>query len=193
MSEHRTREELDAFVADVEAAPADLGTLELVVRRPAVGEREVLEVGELDPAVGLVGDTWKDRGSTRTEDGSPHPDMQLNVMSARVVSFLARDPERRALAGDQLYLDLDLSHANLPAGTRLAIGSVVIEVTDQAHTGCAKFTQRFGLDALRWVNGDDGKRLRLRGLNARVVVPGTVRRGDQVTKVPSLDGAITSP
>jgi MOSC domain-containing protein YiiM len=143
--------------------------------------------------VGLVGDTWKDRGSTRTEDGSPHPDMQLNVMSARVVSFLARDPERRALAGDQLYLDLDLSHANLPAGTRLAIGSAVIEVTDQPHTGCAKFTQRFGLDALRWVNGDDGKRLRLRGLNARVVVPGTVRRGDQVTKVPSLDGAITSP
>jgi MOSC domain-containing protein YiiM len=183
MSEHRTREELDAFVPEVEAAPADGGTLELIVRRPAVDEREVLEVGELDPALGLVGDTWTARSSTRTPDGGPHPDMQLNVMSARVVGFLAQDPERRALAGDQLYLDLDLSHENLPAGTRLAIGSAVIEVTEQPHTGCAKFTQRFGLDAMRWVNSEDGKRLRLRGLNAKVVVPGTVRQGDRVTKL----------
>jgi MOSC domain-containing protein YiiM len=187
MSEHRTREELDAFLAEVEAAPAEVGTLELLVRRPAVGEREVLEEGELDLAVGLVGDTWKDRPSTRTDDGTPHPDMQLNVMSARVVAFLAQDPERRALAGDQLYLDLDLSHENLPAGTRLTIGSAVVEVTDQPHTGCAKFTERFGLEALRWVNSDDGKRLRLRGLNAKVVVPGLVRRGDRVAKV-TADG-----
>jgi MOSC domain-containing protein YiiM len=131
-----------------------------------------------------VGDTWKDRPSTRTDDGTPHPDMQLNAMSARVVAFLAEDPERRALAGDQLYRDLDLSHENLPAGTRLTIGSAVVEVTDQPHTGCAKFTERFGLEALRWVNSDDGKRLRLRGLNAKVVVPGTVRPGDRVEKVP---------
>jgi MOSC domain-containing protein YiiM len=185
MGDHRTREELDAFVAEVEASPTDAGTLELIVRRPAVGEREVLEEGELDLAVGLVGDTWKDRSSTRTPDGGPHPDMQLNVMSARVVAFLAQDPERRALAGDQLYLDLDLSHDNLPAGTRLALGTAVIEVTEQPHTGCAKFTQRFGLEAMRWVNSDDGKRLRLRGLNAKVVVPGTVRRGDRVAKLPA--------
>lgn len=185
MAEHRSAEDLDVFVAEVEAAPTDLGTLELIVRRPGVGEREVLEVGELDLAVGLVGDTWTDRPSTRTADGGPHPDMQLNVMSARVVSFLAGEPDRRALAGDQLYVDLDLSHENLPAGTRLAVGSAVIEVTDQPHTGCAKFTQRFGLDALRWVNSDAGKRLRLRGLNARVVVAGSIRQGDVIRKVPA--------
>jgi MOSC domain-containing protein YiiM len=185
MGEHRTREEMDAFLPEVEAAPADGGVVELIVRRPAADEREVLEVGELDVAVGLVGDTWKDRPSGRTSDGGPHPDMQLNVMSARVVAFLAQDPERRALAGDQLYLDLDLSHENLPAGTRLALGTAVIEVTDQPHTGCAKFTQRFGLEAMRWVNSDDGKRLRLRGLNAKVVVPGTVRLGDRVVKLPA--------
>jgi len=190
MSEHRTREEMDAFVADVEAAPADGGTLELIVRRPAIGEREVLEVGELDLAVGLVGDTWNQRSSSRTEDGGPHPEMQLNVMSARVVAFLAREADRRQLAGDQLYLDLDLSHHNLPAGTRLAIGSAVIEITPQPHTGCAKFTQRFGLEAMQWVNSADGKRLRLRGLNAKVVVPGTVRAGDRVTKVPVPEPAV---
>jgi MOSC domain-containing protein YiiM len=143
----------------------------------------VLEVGVLDPAEGLVGDTWNVRGSGRTADGSSHPDMQLNVMNARVVALLAQDLERRALAGDQLYLDLDLSVSNLPPGTRLALGEAVIEVTDQPHTGCAKFSSRFGVDALRFVNSPEGKELRLRGLNARVVVPGAVRQGDTVTKL----------
>ena len=178
---HATPEQLDAALAHVRAAPRDLGTVELIVRRPATDEREVLDVGELDPEVGLVGDTWIARGSRRTGDGSAHPDMQLNVMNARAVAALAPDRERWALAGDQLYLDLDISHDNLPAGTRLALGDAVIEVTDQPHTGCAKFSHRFGPDAVRWVNSPDGKQLRLRGLNARVVVPGTVRRGDTIT------------
>ena len=131
---------------------------------------------------GVVGDTWNIRGSKRTEDGSSHPDMQLNVMNSRVVALIAQDPDRWALAGDQLYVDLDLSEDNLPPGTRLVLGTATIEVTDQPHTGCAKFTRRFGLDAFHWVNTDAGSKLRLRGLNARVVVPGVVRRGDTVTK-----------
>ncbi len=179
----RTTAELEAALEELAAAPRDRGTVELVVRRPAVGEREVLSTGELDPAVGLVGDTWTDRPSARTPDRSPHPDMQLNVMGARIVAFLSGDPDRRALAGDQLYVDLDLSVANLPAGTRLALGAAVIEVTDQPHRGCAKFRDRFGEDALRFVNSRAGKELRLRGLNARVVVAGTVRPGDHVTKI----------
>ena len=178
----RTGEELEAFLETLRAAPADEGTLELVVRRPAFGEREVLEVGELSLEDGLVGDTWRVRGSKRTPDGSPHPDMQLNVMSARMVAFLAGDPDRRALAGDQLFIDMDLSHDNLPAGTRLAIGDAVIEVTDQPHRGCDKFMARFGEPAIRFVNSRVGRELRLRGLNARVVVPGTIRPGDTVTK-----------
>lgn len=182
---HRTPEELVAFLPRLLAAPRDLGTLELVVRRPAVGRREVLAEGELDLTVGLVGDTWFQRGSNRTPDGGPHPDMQLNVMSARMVAFLAVDPARRPLAGDQLYLDLDLSHENLPAGTHLVIGDpagrgAVIEVTPAPHTGCAKFVERFGAEAMGFVNGAAGRPLRLRGLNARVVVPGRVRTGDPV-------------
>jgi hypothetical protein len=180
----RTTDELDAGVDTIAAAPTDAGTVRLVVRRPAIDEREILDVGRLDPTVGLTGDTWAIRGSRRTEDGSAHPDMQLNVMSARVIELLAGpDHERWALAGDQLYLDLDLSEGNLPAGTRLSLGSAEIEVTDQPHTGCAKFSARFGADAMRWVNTPDGRAERRRGLNARVVVAGEVRPGDEVRVV----------
>lgn len=180
---HRTRAELEAAVDHLRAAPADDGTLELVVRRPALLQREVLEVGVLSSTEGLVGDTWSQRPSKRTPDGTPHPDMQLNVMGIRVARLVAVTPDRIPLAGDQLYVDLDLSVDTLPAGTRLAIGSAVIEVTDQPHTGCAKFTERFGLEALRFVNSPVGKELRLRGANARVVVDGEVRPGDRIHRI----------
>src|SRR5579864_3549907 len=168
-------------LAEVLGSPPDLGTVELIVRRPAVDEREVLEVGTLDPTWGLVGDTWRDRRA-RTPDGTPHPDTQLNVINARFARLVAVDPDRRALAGDQLHLDLDLSEANLPTGARLALGDAIIEVTAEPHTGCAKFSARFGRDAMKFANSPQGRALRLRGLNARVVVAGTVRAGDQVRK-----------
>jgi hypothetical protein len=182
---HQSTAALEAGLDDVRDSPHDGGTLELIVRRPAVGEREVLAEGLLDLRDGLVGDTWRKRGSTRTADGSSHPDMQLNVMNARAALLVAADPARRQLAGDQLYVDLDLSPANLPPGTLLALGSAVIEVTAQPHRGCAKFAARFGLDALRLVNSPAGRELRLRGLNAKVVVPGTIRPGDVARKLPA--------
>ena len=181
---HLTTEELEAGLDAIECAPVSVGVVELIVRRPAVGEREVLEVGELDLAEGLVGDTWAVRGSKRTKDRSAHPDMQLNVMGARAVDLVsAGDRERGALAGDQLYVDLDLSEANLPPGTRLALGTALIEVTAEPHTGCDKFHARFGADAHRFVNTKAHRHLRLRGLNAKVVEPGTVRRGDAIRKL----------
>ena len=153
------------------------------MRRPALLQREVLEVGQLSSTHGLVGDTWSQRPSKRTPDGSPHPDMQLNIMGTRVAHLVAVTPDRVPLAGDQLYVDLDLSVDALPAGTRLAIGTAVIEITDQPHTGCAKFTERFGPDALRFVNSPVGKELRLRGANAKVVVDGEVRPGDRIRRI----------
>ncbi|HAS13647.1 MAG TPA: MOSC domain-containing protein [Acidimicrobiaceae bacterium] len=180
---HRTRAQLEAELDHLRAAPLDDGRLELVVARPALLQRQVLDVGVLSTTDGLVGDTWSQRPSTRTADGSPHPDMQLNIMGSRVARLVAVTDDRMPLAGDQLYVDLDLSEAALPAGTRLAIGTAVVEITDQPHTGCAKFTERFGLDALRFVNSPIGRELRLRGANAKVVVDGEVRPGDRVRRV----------
>jgi hypothetical protein len=183
--EHLSLAELEAGLGHVRQAPADSGTLELIVRRPAENQREVLAEGTLDLVTGLAGDNWRTRGSSSTPDGSAHPDAQITMMNARAALLVARDKGRRPLAGDQLYADLDISVTNLPAGTRLALGSAVIEVTAKPHLGCAKFLARFGRDALKFVNSRAGRELRLRGLNARIVVPGVIRAGDVIRKVPA--------
>ena len=180
---HLTTSELEAGLEEIARSPKDDGVLEMIVRRPQVGEREILQEGQLDLADGLVGDSWKIRSSRRSSDGAPHPDMQLNLMNSRVVALVSQDKSRWQLAGDQLYVDLDLSEDNLPAGTRLAIGSAVIEVTAEPHTGCSKFVERFGLDAMRFVNSRERKAMHLRGINARVVRPGVLRVGDRVAKL----------
>jgi MOSC domain-containing protein YiiM len=161
----------------VREAPRDEGLLELIVRRPAVDERELLEEAELDVGVGLVGDSWSLRGKR------PNPKAQLALMNARAAALVAGDREHWALAGDQLYVDLDLSGDNLPPGTRLAIGSAVVEVSDLPHLGCGKFTERFGAEARELVNSPEGVALNLRGINTRVVHSGAVRVGDAVRKL----------
>ncbi len=183
IARHLTTAELEAGLDEIRRAPRDEGTLELIVRRPEVDEREVLDAGELNLEVGLVGDSWITRGSSRTPDGSAHPDMQLNIMNSRVAALVAQHKDRWQLAGDQLYLDLDLSEENLPAGSRFAIGAAVIEVSPQPHLGCRKFVSRFGLEAMQFVNSPLGRQLRLRGLNARVVSAGEIRVGDVVRKI----------
>jgi hypothetical protein len=180
---HLTMAELEAGLDTIRQAPKNEGVLKLIVRRPQIDAREVLETGELDLAEGLVGDNWKVRGSSRTPNGESHPDMQLNIMNVRVIALLAQEKDRWQLAGDQLFIDLDLSADNVPPGTQLALGSAVIEVTDQPHTGCKKFMARFGQDALQLVGSPVGKQLQLRGINTKVVQPGTIRVGDAVKKL----------
>lgn len=178
-----TMAELETGLDEIRQAPTQEGVLELIVRRPQVGEREVLETGKLNLTQGLVGDNWKQRGSSLTSDGASHPDMQLNVMNARVIALVAQAMDRWQLAGDQLFIDMDLSADNMPPGTQLALGSAVIEVTAQPHNGCKKFVERFGLDAMKFVNSPLGKQLRLRGLNAKVIQPGSIRVGNVVNKL----------
>jgi MOSC domain-containing protein YiiM len=178
--------ELEAGLSEIARSPKDSGRLELIVRRPAVGEREVPEEGELDLVEGLVGDTWKGRSSSRMPDRTPHPDMQLTIMNARAIALIAGEHTRWPLAGDQLYVDLDLSAENLAPGTRLAIGTAIVEVTAPPHTGCDKFAARFGAAATKFVNSPTGRAFNLRGINARVVVPGRICQGDSVRKIPAV-------
>jgi hypothetical protein len=180
---HLTMPELEAGLEEIRRSPKDRGELKLIVRRPAENVREILQEAELDLIHGLVGDTWNIRGSSRTSDGSSHPDMQLNIMNARAVALIAQDPDRWQLAGDQLFMDIDLSSDNLPPGTKLALGSAVIAVTDQPHTGCKKFVARFGSDAVKFVNSPVGRQLNLRGINARVVQAGMIHVGDLARKI----------
>ena len=179
---HLTTEQLKAGLDEIRRSPSDNGVLEMLVRRPQTLEREILQEGQLDLALGLVGDNWKARGSRMTDDGAAHPEMQLNLMNSRAAQLVAQSKDRWHLAGDQLFVDLDLSGENLPPGTRLSIGSAIIEVTPVPHTGCAKFVERFGADAMKFVNSPVGKELRLRGINAKVVQPGIVKVGDRIKK-----------
>lgn len=179
---HPTMAELEAGLDEIRRTPQDHGVLQQIVRRPRANEREILAYADLDEHEGLVGDHWRSDGRDR--------DHQVTLMNARVAALVARSPDRWGLAGDQLYVDFDLSDDNAPPGTRLAIGTTVVEITPPPHTGCQKFSARFGLDAKNFVNTPLGKRLHLRGVNAKVIAGGVVRTGDAVVKLPGLASTV---
>jgi hypothetical protein len=182
--DHPSLPTLEAALVDIRSSPPDDGRVELIVVRPAENEREVVEEAVIDLERGVIGDDWQTRGSTSTDDGASNPLKQVNLMNHRVVTHLAGgDADRRKLAGDQLYVDLDLSLDNLPPGTRIQVGSAVLEITEPWHKGCAKFSQRFGADALRFVRSPVGRQLSLRGVHTKVIEGGTVRTGDRVRKL----------
>ena len=178
--EHQTAEALRVGLPDVEAAPSDKGVIRLIVRRPTYDKREVVNEAELDIERGLVGDNWPSR-ATIGADG-PERFAQLTLMNARYASLIAGDVEAWPPAGDQVYVDLDLSLSNVPAGSRLQLGTAVIEISAEPHTGCAKFSARFGSEALRLANSEHGRALRLRGVNASVVQAGRFSLDDLVTR-----------
>jgi len=174
--------QLEAALDHIRESPKDNGVVDLIVRRPRVDSREVLDEAQFDVEQGLMGDSWIYRGSSKTADGGPHPEMQITIMNSRVVDLVAQEKERWPLAGDQLFIEMDLSKANLPAGSRIAIGSAIIEVTEPPHLGCQKFVARFGADAMKFVNSAVGRELCMRGVHARVVQGGVVRAGDIARK-----------
>jgi hypothetical protein len=183
--EHLSRQRLEAGLGQVRDSPHDRGRVVLVVRRPAVGVRELPGEAMLDQVVGLAGDNWLARGTTSIPDGAADPQRQVTVMNARVAALVAGGTDRMPLAGDQIYLDLDLSVDNLPAGSLLTVGQAVLQVSEVPHLGCAKFVERFGAEAMRFVNSRTGRQLRLRGMNTEVVRPGVVRPGDMAAKTPA--------
>jgi hypothetical protein len=180
---HLTLTELQAGFDHIRESPKDNGRLDMIVCRPQIDRRKVLDFAMLDVDQGMIGDNWTLRGSSKTADGGPHPEMQITIINSRVVALVAQEKERWPLAGDQLFIDMDLSKANLPAGARIAIGSAILEVTEPPHLGCQKFVARFGADAMKFVNSPVGRELCMRGIHARVVQNGTVRTGDLVRKI----------
>ena len=177
---HLTRQELESGLEAIRQSPKIEGILRMIVRRPATDEREVIQEGELIAGSGLAGDVWGTRRRSSNGDGPVKTDDEITLMNARVIALLARDQERWKLAGDQFFVDLDLSETCAPPGTRLALGEAVVEVTQMPHLGCRKFKERYGVAALEFVNSEQGQALRLRGVNARVLKPGVVRTGDGV-------------
>lgn len=183
MVRHRSREELEGGLEDIAEAPKDRGRLEAIVLRPAFGERKTLNSAELSPDAGIKGDHWA-KGCWRSlPDGRPDPDVQVCIMSARVIRLIAGDKANWPPAGDQLFIDLDLSRDNLAPGQRLSLGSTILEITEVPHNGCQKFVKRYGLDATQFVNSKIGKENRLRGIYAKVIEAGTISVGDIIEKV----------
>ncbi len=167
----------------IEGSPQERGTLDLIVIRPRDNERIVLAECALSSRLGVHGDMWAEKCWKTLPDGSPHPDVQIAIMNSRCIALVAQEKSRWALAGDQLYIDMDLTDANLPVGQQLAIGSAILQITTIPHTGCSLFAERFGQAAAKLVNSPTGKKLRLRGIYAKVVQDGLVKTGDVVTKV----------
>jgi hypothetical protein len=180
---HFSTDELEQGIDHILASPIDDGELKLIVRRPDVGERETPQQARLDVEQGLVGDNWLARGSRHMPDGVADPEMQLNIMNTRVVDCVAGSEDRWSLAGDQLFVDMDLSGENLPPGTQIALGDAIVEITEPPHTGCKKFAARFGVDAVVFVNAGRGKSLNFRGICAKVVKSGDISVGDIARKL----------
>jgi MOSC domain-containing protein YiiM len=178
--EHLSEDQIEAGMPAVFASPQNRGQLEAIVVRPESDKRETREAVYLSPEGGVEGDRW---ASSKAQDGGPEPCAQVSLMNGRLLRMIAKDDERIPLAGDNLIVDLDLSEANLPIGQRLTVGEVLMEITDLPHTGCSKFAERFGTDALRYINAAERRSLRLRGLFARVLKAGTVQVGDAVQKI----------
>lgn len=183
MVRHLSLDELNRSLPEIAQSPKDQGTLKAIVIRPVTDERVSLTQCDISPELGVHGDNWAKGCWLELPDGSPHPDVQIAMMNSRVIDLLAQDQERWPLAGDQLFVDLDLSDANLSPGQQLSIGSAMIEITAVPHKGCLKFVDRFGTDSVKFVNSDEGKKLRLRGIYAKIVKAGTIHVGDELKKM----------
>ena len=173
----------------IRESPKDNGVVRAIVVRPITNEREELQKCELSPEMGVHGDNWSTECWLKLEDGSPHPDVQVAMMNARVIELLTQDRSRWQLSGDQLFIDFDLSRENVVTGQRLQLGTAALEITDREHSGCGKFSNRFGIDALKFVNSPQGRQLRLRGIYAKIVKRGNIAVGDRVKKL----GRFVSP
>lgn len=176
-------EEIEAGIENIKASPKDNGVLQMIVRRPETETREIISTAKINLENGLDGDNWKSRGSKHTPDNSANPEAQITLMNSRVINLLTNEKDLWQLAGDQLFVDIDLSIENFPPLSKLQIGDVILQISATPHTGCKKFSGRFGVDALAFISTPLGKSLRLRGVNTKVIQSGEIQVGDVVKKI----------
>lgn len=167
----------------LEPSPTDGGPLQAIVIRPTSETRNTVSTAFLSPDHGVLGDHWASGCWKSLTDGRPHPDVQVALMNSRIIQLIAGAPKRWPLAGDNLFVDFDLGQDRLPVGQQLQLGEVRMEITAEPHLGCGKFARRFGRDALQFVNSAEGKRLRLRGVYARILQEGRVAVGDLLQRI----------
>jgi hypothetical protein len=181
MDNHVTFDKLQEGLAEISQAPKNHGNIELLVIRPVQYERKVVNEITMHPITGCEGDIWHSKKTSSTPDGKPNPERQVTLINSRVLALLEGAKDTWPKAGDQVYVDMDLSKENLPAGTDLSLGSAIIRVSAQPHNGCKKFAERYGIDATRFVNSSLGKAKSLRGINCYIVKEGIVKMGDTVS------------
>lgn len=181
--EYFSKEQINEKLPYIMESPKDNGILSFIVIRPGVDDRKLIQEGQLSSTEGLIGDSWNQRPSRHTPDNSPYIENQVTIMNKRVIESIAQNEERQLLAGDQLFVDFDLSEENLPPGSRLQIGNAIVQISHVPHNGCGKFKERFGSEALKFVNSEMGKANHFRGLNAKVIKEGKIQTGDPVAKL----------
>lgn len=173
-----TVNELEYNLPYILSSPKDEGRIENIIVRRKKNERELRKEVFLSQERGVEGDRWFDLSK-----GEPDPRRQLTIINSRLIKLLAQNDERMQLAGDNLITDLDLSESNLPVGQRLTIGDVMVEIADVPHTGCSKFAERFGKDAVEFINAPERSSLRLRGVYAKFLNSGLIHVGDIIKKI----------
>ncbi|MEM7334639.1 MAG: MOSC domain-containing protein [Chloroflexota bacterium] len=164
-------------------SPKNNGRIDLITIRPATNERVLKDEVEISIENGVEGDNWKTRGSNSMPDKSSNPEAKITIMNSRVIKHITQSDSGWEWAGDQFFVEMDLSEENLPAGQQLQLGTAVLEVSAVPHTGCAKFVARFGKDAHKFVNNQYGRSQRFRGVNLKVIKGGTVKVGDTAQKI----------
>jgi len=173
-----TTDEINSNLSFILSSPKDVGKIESIIVRRRKNERELRKEVFLSPEKGVEGDRWYDLSK-----GKPDPRRQLTIINSRLIKLLAQSVERMQLAGDNLIIDLDISDANLPVGQRLTIGKVMVEITDVPHTGCSRFAERYGNDAVEFINAPERSSLRLRGVYAKFLNSGLIHVGDIIKKI----------
>jgi hypothetical protein len=168
------------------AAPKDGAAISMLCLRPERNKRRVVDEITLTRENGIPGERWKDQPWLRTEDGAPHPGIQVSILQQRVLDLVWRDRENTVHPGDTFIADMDLSEANLPVGQVLEIGEAVLKVSEVFNDGCVKWKARYGREAKDWITMPGHPELRLRGVLCSIERDGIIREGDILRKIDPL-------